>query len=51
MYTFRFNSKFSLAFLKDSNWYAHVDMDLAETYVWGRNKGCDFIEKACCSET
>jgi len=35
----------SLAFLKDTNWYADVDFDLAEEMQWGKNKGCNFLNK------
>ncbi len=36
-------SKFTLNLLKDSSWYS-VDFDQAEEFVWGANKGCDFVQ-------
>lgn len=33
----------TLAFLKDTNWYADVNFDLAEGMQWGKNQGCDFL--------
>lgn len=36
-------SIFTLAFLKDSNWYADVNYELAEDMHWGKKKGCEFF--------
>ena len=40
-------TQFSLAFLKDTNWYAHVDMKQGENSPWGEGKGCDFLLNTC----
>ena len=37
-------SKFSLAVLKDSNWY-DIQMDKAEKIEWGKAEGCSFLNK------
>ncbi len=39
-------SSFTLALYEDSNWYG-VDYTLAEPMFWGKNGGCDFIDKGC----
>jgi hypothetical protein len=39
-------SKFTLAFFEDSGWYK-VDYSLAEEMYWGKNQGCDFMNKLC----
>ena len=36
-------SKFTLAYLKDTNWYAFIDMDYADDISWGKNRGCEFV--------
>ena len=40
-------TKFSLAFLKDTNWYADIDMGRGENSPWGEGKGCDFLYNTC----
>lgn len=39
-------SRFTLAVLEDTGWY-HVNYDLADQLVWGRDLGCDFVKKSC----
>lgn len=39
----RITSRFTLALLKDTNWYADVDLNRAEETKWGYQKGCDFL--------
>lgn len=39
-------SQLTLALLEDSGWYC-VDYSVAESLVWGRGKGCDFISQGC----
>lgn len=39
-------SKFTLALLEDSGWYAPV-YEKAMPFYWGANDGCDFLHKAC----
>ena len=43
-------SIFTLALLKDSGFYT-VDMDKAQTYEWGRNKGCSFLKENICGKS
>jgi hypothetical protein len=38
-----FVSRFTLALLDDSGWYAGVDYSYAEPSVWGKAKGCSFL--------
>ena len=40
-------TQFSLAFLKDTNWYADIDMSQGENSPWGEGKGCDFLMNTC----
>jgi hypothetical protein len=39
-------SKMALAVAKDSNWYT-VDMDLAESFNWGKDEGCQIFNTSC----
>lgn len=39
-------SNFTLALFEDSGWYK-VDYSKAEQMLWGKNKGCDFLENKC----
>ncbi len=39
-------SEFSLALLEGTGWYK-VNYDLADKMTWGKNKGCDFLNKKC----
>lgn len=41
-------SKITLALLEDSGWYK-ADYDLADDLVWGRDKGCAFVQDTTCS--
>lgn len=41
-------SKFTLAILKDSGFYK-VDMQRAEYFDWGKDRGCDFLDDDMCS--
>ena len=40
-------SKFTLALLKDTNWYTEIDLENAEPIFWGHRKGCEFYFNAC----
>lgn len=40
-------SNFTLAVLKDTNWYKITNESRVDPLFWGRNKGCDFPIKAC----
>lgn len=44
-------SKFTFALLEDTNWFKIVNYSAFEPMSWGKNKGCDFYEKACFSTT
>jgi len=39
-------SEFSLALLEGTGWYK-VNYELAEPMTYGKNKGCDFLNKKC----
>jgi hypothetical protein len=43
-------SKFSLAIALDSGWF-ESDLSLAESFSWGRNNGCDFVNNVNCHES
>ena len=43
-------TQFSLAFLKDTNWYADIDLSQGENSPWGEGKGCDFLLNTCSNE-
>jgi hypothetical protein len=43
-------TRMSLAVAKDSGWY-EVDLDMGETYFWGKDEGCDIFEKTCSHTT
>lgn len=36
-----------MSFLKDTNWYADINMGQAENSPWGEGKGCDFLLNTC----
>ncbi|KRX02932.1 Insulin-like growth factor binding protein, N-terminal [Pseudocohnilembus persalinus] len=40
-------SEFTLAYLKDSNWYADIDFSMAESLQWGKGEGCAFFNEIC----
>lgn len=40
-------TRITLALLKDTNWYADVDLDQGENTPWGKGKGCNFFTEAC----
>jgi len=40
-------SKFTIAILRDSNWYAEVDDSYTEELWHGKNRGCGFLEGSC----
>ena len=42
-------SKFTLALLKDSGFYT-VDMNKAQVFEWGKNRGCDFLNQNICTK-
>ena len=39
-------SKITLAFFQDTGWY-EVDYDQAETFFWGYQDGCPFLNTSC----
>ncbi|CAK9304546.1 unnamed protein product [Gordionus sp. m RMFG-2023] len=41
-------SRITLALMEDTGWYL-VNYSMAEDLAWGKNLGCDFIEKSCFS--
>ena len=43
-------SSFTLALLKDSGFYS-VDMDKAQEFHWGKNKGCAFLTDDICTKS
>lgn len=40
-------SRFTLAILKDTNWYKGINLDIEDTMFFGKNRGCSFILKSC----
>jgi hypothetical protein len=40
-------SRITLALLKDTGWYADVDLSIGETHTFGLGKGCDFVIGSC----
>ncbi|EGR33996.1 leishmanolysin family protein, putative [Ichthyophthirius multifiliis] len=44
-------SIFTIAALKDSGFYPEVNENMSDDIFWGKGKGCDFLEKACQSQT
>jgi hypothetical protein len=36
-------SKFTLALLKDTNWYKEINLDKEDTMFFGKNRGCSFV--------
>jgi len=38
---------FTIALLKDTNWYAEINEDMADPLVWGKDKGCTFLHGSC----
>lgn len=41
-------SRITLALFKDSGWY-NVDLEQANLFLWGKNKGCEFFTDNCIS--
>ena len=41
-------SKLTLSFFEDSGWYIPI-YENANDLVWGKQKGCDFIDSEKCS--
>ncbi len=39
-----FMSRITLAFLESTGWYTSVNYDYAEPYIWGKGKGCNFLD-------
>ena len=39
-------TSFPLAVAKDSGWYT-VDTTMGEYYEWGKDKGCNFLDTSC----
>ncbi|EGR33995.1 leishmanolysin family protein, putative [Ichthyophthirius multifiliis] len=44
-------SIFTIAALKDTGFYPEVNENMSDDIFWGKGKGCDFLEKACQSQT
>ncbi|EGR31787.1 leishmanolysin family protein, putative [Ichthyophthirius multifiliis] len=44
-------SIFTIALLKDTGYYAEIDESMINNIQWGKNKGCDFVLRACQSDT
>ncbi|EGR32457.1 leishmanolysin family protein, putative [Ichthyophthirius multifiliis] len=44
-------SVFTIALLRDTGYYAEVNESMADDFQSGRNRGCDFVLKACQSDT
>ncbi|KAL4453890.1 hypothetical protein ABPG74_003773 [Tetrahymena malaccensis] len=42
---------FTVALLKDTGYWDDVNENLTDPIYWGRNKGCDFFQNACQSQT
>ena len=42
-------SVFTIALLKDTGFYAKVNEDMAENQLWGKGKGCEFLNNICLS--
>ncbi|EGR26877.1 leishmanolysin family protein, putative [Ichthyophthirius multifiliis] len=40
-------SVFTIALLKDTGFYPEVNENMANNILWGKGKGCDFLENAC----
>ena len=40
-------SQFTMAALKDTNWYASIDYNVAEDLLYGKNAGCSWVTNAC----
>ena len=40
-------SVFTMAVLKDTNWYTINNESRVDPIFWGKGKGCDFVTKAC----
>ena len=40
-------TEFTVSALKDTGFWADVNENLAGLSYWGKNKGCDFLDKAC----
>ena len=43
-----FVSRFTLALLESSGWYESVNYTFSESSVWGKNKGCMFMNIDVC---
>ena len=41
-------SVITLSFMEDTTWYK-INYNYAESYYWGKNKGCDFINNTSCA--
>lgn len=41
-------SRFTLALLDSSGWYESVNYNYSESSVWGKGKGCDFLNIDYC---
>lgn len=37
-------SKITLAYFLDSNWYADVNLNSSELFLWGKDRGCEFLD-------
>ena len=43
-------SNITLSLLEDTGWYS-VNYETAQNIIWGKNRGCDFLNKKCISKT
>lgn len=43
-------SAMTLALLEDSGWY-QADYSMADTLLWGKNYGCEFLTQDCGKDT
>ena len=41
-------TKFEISVLKDTNWYAEVNDSNLDTNLWGKDKGCEFVNSSDC---
>ena len=40
-------SVFTIALLKDTGFFTEVNEKMADNQLWGKGKGCDFLNLAC----
>ena len=39
-----FTSRLTLALLESTGWYSSINYDYAQPFLWGKNKGCAFLD-------